>query len=191
AAMSQISLDPKNKTPDYREAITAFDNIPIRFPTNPIAVLALGEKACCLLQLARTSQDFGAVTNAFQRVIDSPLADVRARSIAKVGLAITLEKLAEQDPDSGADRTALLVSARDQYLDVLNGSFLRPGEKSDPFWTKEAGLKVSRLLADVLKQRGQAIKALEQLQAKFPVNRLEDKINALKVQEQQAPQQNL
>jgi TolA-binding protein len=184
ASMSQISLDSTNKAPDYSEAINAFDKIPLLFPTNPIAVLALGEKACCLLQLSQTAQDLSSVTNAFQKVIDSPLADARARSIAKVGLAITLEKLAQQSVDP--DRTALFTAARDQYLDVLNGNVLRAGEPPDPFWTKEAGLKVSRLLGDVLKQRVQAIKALEQLQKTFPILRLQDKIDALKLQDQQA-----
>jgi TolA-binding protein len=189
ASMSQTSLETTNKMPDYREAIDAFDKIPLFFPTNPIAVLAVGEKACCLLQLARSSQEFTSVTNAFQKVIDSPLADIRARSIAKVGLAITLEKLAEQS--AGTDRITLYMAARDQYLDVLNGKLRRPGEEPDPFWTKEAGLKVYRLLADILKQRAQAIKTLEELQTTIPGLRLEDRINALKAQDQQASPQNL
>jgi len=189
ALMSQVSLGSTNKAPDYGEAITAFDKILILFPTNPIAVDALGEKASCLLQISQNSQDLALVTNAFQKVIATPMANARARSIAKVGLAITLEKLADQR--AGSDRNQLLIAARDQYLDVLNGRMLRDGETPDPFWTKEAGLKVARLLADVLKQPGQAIKTLEQLQKMFPVLRLEDKINALRAQDQEMQHQSL
>ncbi len=181
ASMSQISQDSTNRAADYGVAITAFEKILLLFPTNPVAPLALGEKACCLLQLAQTSEDLAAVTNAFQKVIDSPLADARARSIAKVGLGICLEKIAEQT--SGPARLAVYTAARDQYLDVVNGSVLRNDEAADPFWIKEAGLKVYRLLADTLRQRGQAIEVLEQLQKALPLSHFEEKINALKAQD--------
>jgi len=186
ASMSLVSSDSTNKAPDYREAIDAFDKIPLLFPTNPIVVAALGEKACCLLQSSQTSQHLESVSNAFLKVIESPLADVRARSIAKVGLAVTLEKLAQQS--TNGSRALLLLAARDHYLDVLNGRILKEGERPDPFWTKEAGLKVSRLLGDTLKEWSQAVKTLEQLQKDFPVLHLEEKIKSLKAQEQQARQ---
>jgi tetratricopeptide (TPR) repeat protein len=186
ASMSLINSDSTNKAPDYAEAIAAFDRIPRLYPSNPIVVAALGEKACCLLQSAQTSQDLNSVSNAFQQVVDAPQADAKARSIAKVGLGVTIEKLGQQA--TGGDRIRLLLAARDQYLDVLNGTILRKGETPDSFWTKEAGLKASRLLADVLKERGQAIKALEQLQTLFPAFHLEDRIKVLKAQEQEAHQ---
>src|SRR5262249_49900083 len=91
--MSQVIPDSTNRLPDYGAAITAFDKIGLLFPSNPIVALALGEKACCLLQLAQSAQDYSRVTNGFSSVLDSPLADARARSIAKVGLGVALEKL--------------------------------------------------------------------------------------------------
>ena len=186
--MSQVSPDSTNRLPDYGAAIEAFNKIGILFPTNPIAVLALGEKACCFLQLAQTAQDYARVTNGFQSVLDSPLADSHARSIAKVGIGICLEKLAEKA--TGSERAALLARARDQYLDVFYGKVLQGNEKPDPFWTREAGLKAARLLTDSLKQRSQAISLYQTLQNQWPVLRLDEKISALKAQEEQERQAN-
>jgi TolA-binding protein len=188
ALMSLISPDSTNRLPDYGAAITAFDKINILFPSNPIVALAQGEKACCLLQLAQNTQDYARVTNAFRSVLDSPLADARTRSIAKVGLGVALEKLA--DKGVGAERTALLAEARDHYLDVFYGKILHERERPDPFWTREAGLKAARLLTDSLKQRQQAIAVYQRLQSMCPVLRLDEKINSLKAQEQEARQSN-
>ncbi|HTL54616.1 MAG TPA: tetratricopeptide repeat protein [Candidatus Limnocylindrales bacterium] len=186
--MSQINPDSTNRVPDYGAAITAFDKIPLLFPTNPITPLALGEKACCLLQLAQNPQDYSRVTNGFISVIDSPLADARARSIAKVGLGIALEKLADKSSDPAS--TTLLIGARDHYLDVFYGKILRDGEKPDPFWTREAGLKAGHVISDSLKQRAQAIAIYQQLQNMCPALRLDEKITALKTQEQEARREN-
>jgi TolA-binding protein len=184
--MSQVNPDSTNGLPDYVSAINAFDKIGLLFPSNPIVALAMGEKACCFLQLAQNSQDYARVTNGFKSVLDSPFADARARSIAKVGLGVTLEKLA--DRSTGPERSALLTEARDQYLDVFYGKNRREGEEPDLFWTREAGLRAGRLLADSLKQRPQAIAVYKTLQTMCPVLRLDDKINALRAQELEARQ---
>src|SRR5262249_53566594 len=164
-----------NKISDYQDALTAFNQVALLCPTNPITVLALGERANCLLQWAQFSRQFDA-TNEFQKVLDSPLADATARGIAKVGLAVTLEKIAEQKSDP--EKAALLASARDQYLDVFFGKFLRDGEKANLFWTREAGWKAARLLADSLNQRPQAISVYKRLQTMFPAPRFEERIKA-------------
>jgi len=186
--MSQVNPDSTNRLPDYGAAISAFNRIGLLFPSNPIVALALGEKACCLLQLAQTAQDYALVTNGFKSVLDSPLADARARSIAKVGLGVALEKLA--DRITGPERTALLTEARDHYLDVFYGKTRRAGEEPDVFWTREAGLRAARLLADSLRQRPQAIAVYQTLQTMCPVLRLDDKINTLRAQELDAQQTN-
>jgi tetratricopeptide (TPR) repeat protein len=184
--MSQVNPDSTNRLPDYVSAISAFDRIGLLFASNPIVALAMGEKACCFLQLAQNSQDYSRVTNGFKSVLDSPFADARARSIAEVGLGLTLEKLA--DRSSGPERTALLTEARDHYLDVFYGKTRREGEEPDIFWTREAGLRAARLLADSLKQRPQAIAVYKTLQTMCPVLRLDDKINSLRAQELEARQ---
>jgi hypothetical protein len=91
-------------------------------------------------------------------------ADLAARSQAAVGLAIVLEKLAE---NSGTNRTTLLNRALTSCLDVLVGSNQRDGEEADLFWTKEAGLKAGHL-AELLEQWPQAINVYRRLQGLIP-----------------------
>jgi len=176
-----MSEGSTNKVAGYQEAFKAYDRIGSLCPSNTIAVLAWGAKANCLLQWAQASDDYGPVTNAFQQVIASPLADAGARATAKVGLGVALEKMAQQT--TGTNQTALLHAALEQYLSVFYPEkLLRDGESPDPFWTRKAGLEAARL-AESLNQRAQAISVLERLQSLFPPLRLEAKINSLKVQE--------
>ena len=106
------------------------------------------------------------------------------RASAKVGLGLTLEKLAQLP--GATNETALLTLARDQYLDVFeNNNFLREGEKADPFWTMKAGTEAVRL-CEALKQPGQARRLCEELRRLFPWLRLDDKIKALAAQEELA-----
>jgi hypothetical protein len=92
------------------------------------------------MQWALARQQFDSLTNAlnaYQRVVESPQADVKARSEAKVGMAIALEKWAKQK--TGAEQTALLNQALEHCADVVYGSkFLRKDELLDPFWTQKA-----------------------------------------------------
>ena len=172
-----VSQASTNRPSDYKEALSAYDQVAYLCPTSSIAILALGAKAHCFFQ----SQDYSGATNAFLQVINSPLADVAARADAKVGLGLTLEKLAQQP--SATDQGAMLTLARDQYLDVFENHILREGEKADPFWTMKAGIEAVRI-CEALKQPGQARRLLEALRQQFPSLRLEDKIKALETQEQ-------
>ncbi len=175
-----------NKLADYQDAFSAYDRICRLYPSNRLAVLAWGAKAECLLQSAQSSQDYESVSNAFLQVLESPAADAKARSIAKVGLGLALEKLAEQQT---AERLPLLREALKQYTIVFyNDNFLREGEEPDLFWTREAGLRASRLEAEALKERPQAIRILQRLQEMFPPLRLEEKIKTLQTQELTASQ---
>ena len=90
------------------------------YPTNRLAVRAWGRRGDCDLQWALARQQYDSLTNAlnaYQRVADSPQADVTLRSQAKVGLAVTLEKWAGQK--TGAERTTLLEQALNHCLDVV------------------------------------------------------------------------
>jgi TolA-binding protein len=166
-----------NKALDYQHAFNAYDLICQTYPSNALAALAWGQKAICLLQFVQGSTNFDSTTNAFQQVLDSPLADARARSAAEVGLGVTLEKMAETRPDP--ERNELLNSALRHYQRVFyDNSFLREGEKPDPFWTRKAGLEAARLAAS-LQLREQAINVYRRLQDMFPALRLDDKIKAL------------
>ena len=176
-----VSQSSSNKLADYQQALNAYDQVLLFSATNRLGILALGAKANCFLQC----QDYASATNAYQQVIGSPVADVAARSGAKVGLSLVQEKLAEQPGCTNG--AALLLSARDQCLDVLdNNNFLREGEQADPFWTKEAGIEAVRF-CEALKQPGQAKRICERLQQQFPSLRLGEKIKALAALDQDSP----
>jgi TolA-binding protein len=170
-----------NKLGNFEEAIRVFGRICDEYPTHRCAALAWGRKAGCLLQWAQYSHQYEAASNAFQRVIDAPLADARARSNARIGLAIILEKQAQQQK-AQADQAPLLQAALRQCLDVVYEIDLRAGEKPDPFWQKEGGLMAGRLL-ETLQEWSQAANLYRRLQVLLPPlrERLEEKI--IKAQE--------
>ncbi len=180
-----VSQDSTNKAGDYNQALTAYEQVFSLCPSNQMAALAWGQKASCLLQYARSSEDYAAVTNAFQQVLDAPQGDVKARSIAKVGMGVTFEKMAQLRV--GPEQTELLNLALSCYLDVFYQKILRENEKPDSFWTREAGLKAARL-AESLKLFRQAANLYQRLQDLFPPLRLEGRINNLRALEQAASQ---
>jgi TolA-binding protein len=166
-----------NKGGDYVEAFKVFTRVSDQFPSNRLAVLALGRKAECSVQL----HDYVNATNTFQQVIDSPAADVSARSIAKAGLAATLENMAQET--NGAEQAALLSLALNNCLDVFYDKILRPGEARDLFWVKETGLKAARL-AETLQQWPQAVRVYEELYRLLPPLRAKLDEKLLKAREQ-------
>jgi TolA-binding protein len=178
-----LMQNSSNKLGDYREAFKTFELICRTYPTNPVATLAWGQKAMCLLQFAGTNaQDFAPVTNAFQQVLDSPLAGATARSIAEVGLGFTFEKIADTRPETEKpDWLNTALRHHERVLYSTDNGFLREGEKADPFWTRKAGQEAERL-AERLQNREYAIGVYRRLQQMFPYLRLEDKIKALQDQ---------
>ena len=191
-----VTQGSTNKLGDYVEALTAYKQVGALCPTNPIAILALGARANCYLQCSRPD-DLNAATNAYQQVVDADpaLADAAVRSGAKVGLGVTLEKIAQQPELDEKAKLNVLEAALKQYLDVYyHSDILRGDEKADLFWTVKAGLEAGRLLTDSpLKDRHAGTEALfiyQDLQKLVPSLRLESKINALKAQQQVVSQQN-
>jgi hypothetical protein len=135
-------------------------------PTNELAVLATGQKANCLLQWAKVTQQYEPALAEFAKITNAPLANATVRSIARVGMGIVLEKQAEQK--TGTEQSALLQSALNLYLDVLYfEKDLREGEKPDPFWVKKAGLEAARL-TESRQEWTQAIKIYERLRELMP-----------------------
>jgi TolA-binding protein len=176
-----LSRNNTNKAPDYVEAFKVFDLVCATYPTNRMAALAWGQKAICILQSFRSSDDYVRATEAFQRVINSPLADATARSMAEVGLGVIVEKIAATKPEP--EKSKLLDEARGHYQRVfVYDGFLRPGEKPNPFWTRKAGMEEARL-AEALHMREHAVRVYQRLQEMFPPERLDDKIKALQAQE--------
>jgi len=160
-----MSQDSTNRASDFQQAIEIFKRICDRYPTNPLADLAWGERANALMQWAKSSEQYDDVTKAFHQVILSTNANVAARSQAKVGLAIALEKKADQS--AGTNRTDLLNRALASCLDVFVGGNLRDGEEPALFWRKEAGLHAGRL-AEKLQQWDQAKNVYTQLKDLVP-----------------------
>jgi TolA-binding protein len=176
--VSLLDSGETNKLANYTQAIEAFDLIPRLFPTNRLALLALGAKANCLLQWARVSGRYD--TNAFEQVITSTNADGVAWSIAKVGAGVTLEKLAEEK--SGDEQLGLLKQALQSYLDVLNEKFPRDDQKADPYWTARAGREAARL-AEALQEWSGAVKVYERLETLLPELKNSFEKRKLKAQE--------
>ena len=160
-----MSQDSTNRTADYQEAFKYYNRICELYPSNRLAALAWGGKANALLQWAKSSQLYDDAASAFQQVIAATNADVAARSQARVGLAVTLEKQADQT--TGTNRTALLSQALTNCLDVFTGSVLRDHEKPDLFWQKEAGLMAGHL-AEQLQEWDQARNVYAELKALVP-----------------------
>ncbi|MFO1511549.1 MAG: tetratricopeptide repeat protein [Verrucomicrobiota bacterium] len=134
-----------NRLAGYAAALPVFGQIHQRSTTNEFAALAWGEIGNCYLQMAALdARNYDAASNAYQKVISLPAAGSGTRSQAQCGLGTILEKLAEAS--SGDERKALLLRARDMYLDVALEKNLQEGELADEFWVKESGFKALRLL---------------------------------------------
>jgi TolA-binding protein len=174
-----------NKAANYGDALNAFDEICRLYPSNKLAVLALGAKANCRLQWAQSSTnsfaDLNSASNAFQEVIDSPLADFTAWSIAKFGQTVVFEKQAEQK--SGAEQVALYQAALTNCIEI----FYHEKKATDPFWVQKAGLKAAAL-AERLQQWPQAINVYRNLQEWLPPlrNRFELRIRQAQEKEKLA-----
>ena len=135
--MQLDSPDTNRPTANFELATNVFAQIIQANPASASGALAWGGLAKCQLQLL----NYAAATNSFAQVFNSAYADVSARSEARIGYGLTLEKIAATL--TGTNQTAALRLARDSYLDVFDtwtGAGLRAGETADPFWVKKAGL---------------------------------------------------
>jgi outer membrane protein assembly factor BamD (BamD/ComL family) len=153
-----------NKLARFEEAIKYFDRItnPRFFPTNRLVPLALGRIADCHFQLSvqyTNSLDLAA-TNYHQVIFSG--ADIATRSNAEIGLAKTLEKMAEQRPN----KKELLEQALTHCLAVVYSERLK-GENPDPYWVKEAALFAGRL-AERLQRFDEAERLYESMLRSFP-----------------------
>jgi TolA-binding protein len=140
ALMRSDSADTNNPLANFGQATNEFFQIVQLYPTNELGALALFYLGECNAQLG----NFDAATNVYAQIFNSSFAGVSARSQAQIGFGIALEKKAAQLTGSG--QSALLNAALDNYLAVYNGSNLRDGELSDPFWLKKAGLQAAPLV---------------------------------------------
>jgi hypothetical protein len=162
-----LHLDPAetNRLANVEEATKVFGRVYDENPTNRLALEALLEKAKCYKEWALARQQYDSLTNAlntYDQVLHARQADVVLRSEAKVGMAVTLSKWADQK--AGKERTALLEQALNHCLDVVYGniSVLHEGERLDQWWTKEAGVKAFDI-ADALQAWSQEVGLYQRL----------------------------
>jgi TolA-binding protein len=167
---------PESVRANLGEAIRVFRQLQQTYPESAQAVLAWGAIGNCYKQLG----DFEQAANEYEQLLNSPRADVAARSQAIYGLADIVEKQAQGA--GGEEQLRLLNRALDYYLDVLNEKNLRDGEVRDFFWTKKAGLDAERL-AEALQNWNSAAKIYERLQDLFPPQREAFERKRLKVLE--------
>ncbi len=142
--IEQRATSPTNALFNFSEALNAFERITRMGSTNRLEPLAWGKIGDCHFQLAAMDpQSYDKATNAFHRALESKRTDVpaAARNQAEVGIALTLEKMAETRPK---DREALLKAALNHHLNVVYGQGTG-SEKPDPFWQKRAALAAGRL----------------------------------------------
>lgn len=159
------AADPGKPTSKFTEAIKAFTKIPQLYPASPLVPRAWGRIGDCFLQLG----DYDKSRDFYKKVLaPESKADVGARSQAAMGLGHILEMLAQRKPASEAPAPALLKSALEYYYDIVSGKNLGDGEKSDPFWFKEAGFAAARL-AEELKQWDVALSIYKRLVETLPV----------------------
>lgn len=128
----------------YKDALEAF-SAAANFTNAPVRPAALGKMGDCEFQLsagdpARLPQALGW----YQKALDSPQADTATRCQAAAGRGYVFAKMA--DAASGAAAAALRNHALDAWMDILDGKVLRPGQRADPFWMKEAGREGGQLL---------------------------------------------
>jgi hypothetical protein len=140
ALMRMDSTDTNNPLHNFQLATNVFSQICQLYPTNEFGALAWGEIGDCDLQLA----NYDAATNAYAQVVNSPSANIAARSQAQIGFGMALEKKAAAA--AGGDQKALLELALKNYLDVFYENNLSNDEQADAFWTKKAGLQALPLI---------------------------------------------
>ena len=134
-ALMQAEVADTNKlAANYQSALALLEQVCQLNPTNEWAARAGSEIADGQLQLG----DWAAATNAYNRVLELPAADRGLKARARVGLGLTLEKMAALLPP--ADRKPLQQSALYHYCDVLYD------ETGDAFWAKKAGLQALPLM---------------------------------------------
>lgn len=153
----------------FTEALEAFQGA-ARFTNNPIVIAAWARMAYCHLQLgSQTPVSYLRASELYQRVAESPQAEVAARAKARVGMGIAAERLAVgKSPSEAAE---LLERALKSYLDVVLGAgFLKPGEAVPPLLLLEAGDAAGRLLEE-RKRFEEAAGLYERLARELPSNK--------------------
>ena len=178
--LGQRSTDPARPLDNFDRALQAFTKA-ASFDKAPQRAPALGRMADCHLQLAtqfradspaesaKRAAELTLAAGLYQQVLGDPGADLAARCQAAMGLGTVREKLAALAA-SPAQRTALLATAADAYLDIAHGGLRRQGETLLPAWLGDAGREAGRLLEDLGRFR-ESIALYTELAGELPAER--------------------
>jgi TolA-binding protein len=173
-----------NAVQNFIEAARVFDRIATQYPSNKLAVLALGKKGDCHLQLAALpayADSYREATNAYTAVLNSRFPDmpIAARNQAEVGLGVAFKNMAEGK--SAPERERLQLLALDHFLNVVHSTDAQdPDARPDPYYLKVAGLEAGRL-AEVMGKNEAALRLYRRLMNEAPSlkNFWETRINSL------------
>jgi len=167
---------------NFRSALEAFTRAG-QFTNSTLAPAAMGKMADCHLQLATVSTNsYEVAAELYRRAAEWPGADLAVRCKATVGRGIVAEKVAALRGNGEAE--ALLRAALNHYLDVSHGKLLRPGERADGWWLKEAGREAGRLL-EQMSRWSEAAALYEQLSRELPALRAVWEDKAAKARQRQ------
>lgn len=129
-----------NQEDTIGEARLKYARVGALHPGSRLAAIAFGRYGDASYFLKR----YPEAIEAYERVLnDFPEADISIRSQAEVGLAMSLERLAEENSERSDE---LLDQALQHYLNIVYLENLRANELPDPFWLEEAGLKAGTLV---------------------------------------------
>jgi len=168
----------------FSSARQIFEQIPLKYPNDPLTPPAWGRMADCYFQAgASDPANYAEALKNYGKVTNSPIAELSTRLGAMVGIGHVQRQRARLARDRGATAEAddLVKAARDNYLSVVYGSY--DGEQPDPFWIKEAAIKAAEI-EESQNRWEQALNLYKKIRDQVPALKavLERKI--LKAQEQ-------
>lgn len=162
-----FSVGTTNRQEALKSALESFQKIPALDAASAQVPAALVRMGDCYKELGVfDDQNYAQAVQSYNQAITHSNASVTVRNEAKIGMGIVAEKRAETR--TGDERAALRREALSQYYDVfVYESGIRDGEKPDPAWIKEAGIKAGRL-AEQMQQWETAERIYRRLQELFP-----------------------
>ncbi len=164
---SQFMTNTQFPAEEFRQAVSAY--IKVTNPTNALSALAWGRLGECHLQWANQYKEKSAydlATNAFQQVIDSPTADLKGKSLARLGMGKVMEAIGQP------------LAAKEHYAKVI---YVPQGEQFDARCLKEAALASAKIY-EAEGNWEQAMSDYERLMQLVPASRpaVEKKILVIK-----------
>lgn len=158
--------DSTNRPGDLNEAIKSLATVTnTQFGTWQ-AAQASGRIGDCYVQLGATDPNqYTNALSAYRMVLQTPGALNEAKNEARFAIGMVIEKQAALA--SGADQTALMQAALDQYANAFYEGLHDAGQPS-PFWTEKSGLAAGQI-AETLQRWDSAKKIYQQLKELLPV----------------------